>query len=55
MNLVTTHSEAVEIGSKFGRLTITGFKKNIEARRLYVVCDCDCGTKDKATRWDGVS
>lgn len=36
------------LGKKYGLLTIKDFvaRRNIDAYRVYAVCDCDCGNKD---------
>lgn len=48
-----TIQREISIGEKFGLLTITDIdttNKNIKTRR--VMCDCECGTKDKSIRYD---
>ncbi len=40
------------IGAKYGRLTVKDLYHQIERGKpmLYLVCDCDCGTRDFAAR-----
>ena len=48
-----TVQKEISIGEKFGLLTITDIdttNTNIKIRR--VICDCECGTKDKSIRYD---
>lgn len=46
-----TIQKEITIGEKFGQLTIVGIDENNNSRFKKVLCDCECGTKNKSIRY----
>lgn len=45
------------VGKKYGRLTLIGkdFEKSINKKVTWVLCDCECGTKNISVSWNNLN
>lgn len=50
--LVPTKAAAVKVGDRFGRLTVLAVGQKYGTYRYWAVCQCECGSDQKAIRFD---
>ena len=46
--------DKIEIGRKFGKLTVVGIAENNMTKHRKVLCDCECGTKNKSIGYSNI-
>jgi uncharacterized protein YerC len=46
--------DKIEIGRKFGKLTVVGIDENNMTKHRKVLCDCECGTKNKSIGYSNI-